>query len=76
MAIKMVRGGFSKGILAGLNYPTMPLTCESLLLSWDSGFWTKTNVCLPPPKQSLLCNEKYYFILCEWIRKSASFVIS
>ena len=30
----------------------------------------------PPQKQSLLCNERYYFILCEWIRKSASFVIS
>ena len=31
---------------------------------------------LSTPKQSLLCNERYYFILCEWIRKSASFVIS
>lgn len=30
----------------------MPLTCESLLLSWDSGFWTKTNVCLPPQFQT------------------------
>lgn len=45
--IKMVQGGCSSSILAGLNHPTTPLTCESLPVSWALVFWTQANVCLP-----------------------------